>query len=293
MLAPPLANERIPNRPWESREKRVASRSGHLLMMGGGEDHLASSSVIRTFVELASSNADPHIVLVTTATRYPQAAYTKYEDLFRRYGVPRLTALGPITSAEADDPDTVRVLQRATAVLFTGGDQARIAALVGSKSNDVLKSRLAADGLVVAGTSAGATALGCTMIVGGGGYSITPEAVHTGPGLTLLPDVLVDMHFTERGRFQRLLSAVAQEPTHLGIGIDEDTAVLVKDDHFEVLGTGAVTVLDARAASVVSPPMEHHRIAFADLRLHLLQPGCLFDLSRRMVVTGPWGRQES
>jgi cyanophycinase len=262
-------------------------------MMGGGDDHSAPSPTIRTFVELAGATADPHIVLVTTATRYPQAAYTKYADLFRRYGVPHVTALGPLTSAEADDPSTVRALQRATAVLFTGGDQARIAALVGSRTNDVLKSRLAGDGLVVAGTSAGATAMGCKMIVGGGGYSITPEAVHTGPGLSLLPDVLVDMHFTERGRFQRLLSAVALEPTHLGVGIDEDTAVLVKGEQFEVLGAGAVTVLDASAASVVHRPTEPDRLAFADLRLHLLRPGCLFDLSRRTVVVGPWGRQES
>jgi cyanophycinase len=256
-------------------------------MMGGGEDHSATSPAIRTFVELASANAEPHIVLVTTATRYPRAAYSKYAHLFRLHGVPHLTALRPITSAEADDLSTVRVLERATAVLFTGGNQARIAALVGSRTNDVLKSRLTGDGLVVAGTSAGATAMGCTMIVGGGGYSITPEAVYTDPGLTLLPDALVDMHFTERGRFQRLLSAVALEPTHLGVGIDEDTAVLVKDDRFEVLGTGAVTVLDARAASVVSGPMERHRLAFADLRLHLLRPGCLFDLPRRRVIAGP------
>jgi cyanophycinase len=256
-------------------------------MMGGGEDHSAASSTFRTFVELASADAEPDIVLMTTATRYPDAAYTKYADLFGLYGVRHVTALGPATSAEADDPSTVRLLQRATAVLFTGGNQARIAALVGSRTNDVLKARLTDDGLVVAGTSAGATAMGCRMIVGGGGYSITPEAVLTGPGLTLLPDVLVDMHFTERGRFQRLLSAVALEPTHLGVGIDEDTAVLVKDDRFEVLGTGAVTVLDARAASVVSGPMERHRLAFADLRLHLLRPGCLFDLPRRRVIAGP------
>jgi cyanophycinase len=255
-------------------------------MMGGGEDHFAASSAIRTFVELASAKAEPEIVLMTTATRYPDAAYTKYADLFGLYGVRHVTALGPVTSAEADDPSTVRVLQRATAVLFTGGDQARIAALVGSKTNDALKSRLAGDGLVVAGTSAGATAMGCTMIVGGGGYSIAPESVRTAPGLSLRPDVLVDMHFTERGRLQRLLSAVALEPIHLGIGIDEDTAVLVKDDRFEVLGTGAVTVLDVDAASVVSRPTERHRFAFADLRLHLLRPGCLFDLSRRRVVTG-------
>jgi cyanophycinase len=262
-------------------------------MMGGGDDHSTTSPAIRTFVDLAGATAEPHIVLMTTATRYPEAAYAKYADVFRRYGVLHVTSLGPITSAEADDPSTVSVLQRATAVLFTGGDQARIAALVGSRTNDVLRSRLAGDGLVVAGTSAGATAMGCTMIVGGGGYSITPEAVHTGPGLSLLPDVLVDMHFTERGRFQRLLSAVALEPTHLGLGIDEDTAVLVEGDRFEVLGSGAVTVLDARAASVVRRPAERHQLAFADLRLHLLRPGCLFDLSRRGVVAGPWDDPET
>ncbi|MFP5347237.1 MAG: cyanophycinase [Actinomycetes bacterium] len=271
----------------------MGSRSGYLLMMGGGDDHSDTSAAFRTFLKLAGAARDPRIALVTTATRYGDAAYSTYLDLFRRHGVSDLTALRPSTAAEANDPRVVRVLERATAVLFTGGDQARIEVLVGSKTNDVLASRLADDGLVVAGTSAGATAMGCTMIVGGGGYWVTPGAVDTGPGLGLLPDALVDMHFTERGRFQRLLSAVALEPTHLGVGIDEDTAVLVKDDQFEVLGTGAVTVLDASAASVVQPPTELHRLAFADVRLHLLGPGGHFDLVARRVVSGPWGGRES
>src|SRR3954451_4055870 len=107
---PPICSGELGTGHGIVREKRVASRSGHLLMMGGGEDHFAPSSAIRTFVELASANAEPHIVLVTTATRYPEAAYTKYADLFRLYGVPHLTALGPITSAEADDPNSVRML---------------------------------------------------------------------------------------------------------------------------------------------------------------------------------------
>jgi cyanophycinase len=270
----------------------VSSRSGHLLVMGGGEDSSVASPTIRTLVELAGVAGDPRIVLVTTATRYPHAAYTKYEDLFLRHGVTGLAAVRPITAADADDHRTLEVLERATAVLFTGGDQARIGTLVGTKSNELLASRLTDDGLVIAGTSAGATAMGRTMIVGGGGYSVTREAVHTRPGLTLLPDVVVDMHFTERGRFQRLLSAVAVEPDNLGVGIDEDTAILVKDDLFEVLGTGAVTVLDAGEARVVCPPIETNQVAFADLRLHLLRAGCLFDLSERRVVAGPWKRAD-
>jgi cyanophycinase len=268
------------------------SRSGHVLVMGGGEDSSAASPAIRTLVELAAATGNPHIVLITTATRYPHAAYTKYEDLFLRHGMTRLTSVRPITASDADDRRTLSALERATAVLFTGGDQARIGTLVGTRSNVLLASRLADDGLVIAGTSAGATAMGRTMIVGGGGYSVTREAVRTRPGLTLLPDVVVDMHFTERGRFQRLLSAVAVEPANLGVGVDEDTAVLVKDHVFEVLGSGAVTVLDAGEARVVCPPIDSNQVAFADLRLHLLRPGCLFDLSKRRVVAGPWKKSD-
>ena len=114
----------------------------------------------------------------------------------------------------------------------------------------MLRQRLA-DGLVVAGTSAGATALGHAMILGGKGAEVSAAAVRTGPGLGLVPKSLIDMHFGERGRLPRLLSAVALDPDQLGIGIDENTAILVEGTCFEVLGTGVVTVVDAEDATVV------------------------------------------
>ncbi len=132
----------------------------------------------------------------------------------------------------------------------------------------------------MAGTSAGATAMGATMILGGDGPEVSAAAVRTGPGLGLVPKALIDMHFGERGRLPRLLSAVARDPEQLGVGIDENTAILVEGAGFEVLGTGVVTVVDAQDATVVHPAWDCDPITLFGVRLHLLPAGCLFDLHR-------------
>ena len=137
-------------------------------------------------------------------------------------------------------------------MFFSGGDQSRLRTLVGSRTNDILRGRLnAGEGLVIAGTSAGATAMGRTMILGGEGPGVSAAAVRTGPGLGLIPKALIDMHFSERGRLPRLLSAVALDPDHLGVGIGENTGILVEGSRFEVLGTGVATVADGQNATVI------------------------------------------
>ncbi len=164
--------------------------------------------------------------------------------------------------ADADSEQAAAALAAATGVFFSGGDQSRLRTLVGSRSADVLRQRLAG-GLVVAGTSAGATALGHVMILGGNGADVSAAAVRTGPGLGLVPKSLIDMHFGERGRLPRLLSAVALDPDQLGIGIDENTGILVEGSLFEVLGSGVVTVVDAEDATVVHAATEcgpHHTV---------------------------------
>ena len=105
-------------------------------------------------------------------------------------------------------------------------------------------------------------------------------SVSTGPGLEFLPGVLIDMHFAERGRLNRLLAAVARYPHELGLGIDEDTAILVGGDRFEVLGSGSVTVVDAGAATDIRAPADGP-IALADARIHVLPAGCTFELTGR------------
>jgi cyanophycinase len=226
------------------------------------------------------------IVLITTAAGRPGQALAEYDQVFRKLGVRHLRELPISGRADADGQDAAAALNDATGVFFSGGDQSRLQTLVGSKINDQLKTRLSA-GLVVAGTSAGATALGRTMILGGNGAEVASATVRTAPGLGLMPRMLIDMHFGERGRLPRLLSAVALDPDRLGLGIDENTAISVHEDSFEVLGTGVVTVVDAERATVVHAASESDPTTLFDVRLHLLPAGCVFDLAARSPAIGP------
>lgn len=262
---------------------------GRLLIIGGAEDKCCGAGLLERFAELCGGE-QARIVLVTTATGQPDQVRADYEQVFRKLGVHRLTELRMHGRADADSDQAVTTLAGATGVFFSGGDQARLRTLVGSRSADVLRQRLAC-GLVVAGTSAGATALGHAMILGGNGADVSAAAVRTGPGLGLVPKSLIDMHFGERGRLPRLLSAVALDPDHLGIGIDENTGILVEGSPeasvFEVIGTGVVTVVDAEDATVVHAAGDCDPITLFGVRLHLLPAGCLFDFATRTPAIGP------
>ena len=258
---------------------------GRLLIIGGAEDRCCGAGLLERFAELCGGE-QARIVLVTTATGQPDQVRADYEQVFRKLGVHRVTELRMHGRADADSEQAATTLAGATGVFFSGGDQSRLRTLVGSRSADVLRQRLAC-GLVVAGTSAGATALGQVMILGGNGADVSAAAVRTGPGLGLVPKSLIDMHFGERGRLPRLLSAVALDPDQLGIGIDENTGILVEGSLFEVIGSGVVTVVDAEDATVVHAATEWDPITLFGVRLHLLPAGCLFDFATRTPAIGP------
>ena len=259
--------------------------AGRLLIIGGGEDRCCGAGVLERFVEL-SGGEQARITLVTTATGIPDEVHAEYEQVFRKLGVEQTRELRLRGRADADSDAAAAVLRDSTGVFFSGGDQSRILALVGSRANDVLREQLSR-GLVVAGTSAGATAMGRTMILGGEGPEVSAATVRTGPGLGLAPRLLIDMHFAERGRLPRLLSAVALDPDHLGVGIDENTAILVDGDTFEVLGTGVATVADGERSTVVHAAGDCDPITVFDVRLHLMPAGCIFDIAARVPGIGP------
>jgi cyanophycinase len=261
------------------------AQHGRLLIIGGGEDRCCSTGLLDRFVGLCGGDR-AQIVLVTTATGMPDEVHAEYEEAFRKLGAGRTTELRLSGRADADGAEAAEMLTAATGVFLSGGDQSRLRTLVGSRTNDILRERLAR-GLVVAGTSAGATAMGRTMILGGHGPEVAVAAVRTGPGLGLVPKLLIDMHFGERGRLPRLLSAVALDPDHLGVGIDENTAILVAGTSFEVLGTGVATVADAENSTVVHPVGDCDPITLYDVRLHLLPAGCIFDIGQRTPSIGP------
>ncbi len=258
---------------------------GRLLIIGGAEDRCCGAGLLERFAALCGGEK-ARIVLVTTATAVPEEVLADYERVFRKLGVDRVSELRLRGRSDADGDDAADLLASATGVFFTGGDQSKLRTLVGSRTNEIISRRLT-EGLVVAGTSAGATAMGRTMILGGDGPEVSAATVRTGPGLGLAPHVLIDMHFGERGRLPRLLSAVALDPDHLGIGLDENTGVLMTGDGFEVIGTGVTTVVDAESATVVHAAGECDPITLFGVRLHLLPAGCLFDFGTRTPVIGP------
>jgi cyanophycinase len=258
---------------------------GRLLIIGGAEDRCAGAGLLERFVEVSGGD-QARIVLVTTASEEPEQVLADYEQVFHKLGVEHISELALRGRGDADSDRTADLLDKATGVFFTGGDQARLRTLVGSRTNDLLRARLM-DGLIVAGTSAGATAMGRTMILGGDGFDVAAASVKTGPGLGLLPRALIDMHFAERMRLPRLLSAVALDPDHLGIGLDENTGILVGLNGFEVFGTGVTTVVDAEGATVMHAVGDADPITLIDVRLHLLPEGCVFDFESRTASIGP------
>jgi cyanophycinase len=255
--------------------------NSRLLIMGGA----AGPALLSRFVELSGAAA-ARIVVIATASESPAAAEAEYTGRFEALGAGSVRALRLATRVAANAPETEAVLREATGIFFTGGDQERITGILGGTATDTLLHRLVAEGpLVLAGTSAGAAMMSGTMITGGDRPGVAAESVRTGPGLEFLPCVLIDQHFAERGRLNRLLSAVARYPHELGVGIDEDTAILTGGDSFEVLGSGAVTVVDAGAATDIRVPRSGP-IALAGARIHVLPAGCTFHLTGRRPVIG-------
>jgi cyanophycinase len=258
---------------------------GRLLIIGGAEDRCCGAGVLERFTQLCGGSK-ARVVLITTAAGRPGQALAEYEQVFRKLGVRNMRELPISGRADADGRDAAAALNDATGVFFCGGDQSRLQSLVGSRVNEQLRERLG-DGLVVAGTSAGATALGRTMILGGNGAEVSTATVRIAPGLGLVPRMLIDMHFGERGRMPRLLSAVALDPDRLGVGIDENTAISAGEESFEILGSGVVTVVDAQRATVVHAASDKDPITLFDVRMHLLPAGCVFDLTTRSPAIGP------
>jgi cyanophycinase len=189
------------------------------------------------------------------------------------------------TRTETSSEEKLRLLDGATGVFFTGGDQLRITSQMGdtpvmSRILDIYRK-----GGVIAGTSAGASAMCETMLVKGTSReSYRIGDLYMAPGLGLIQDVIIDQHFAERGRMGRLLGAVAQNPRMLGIGIDEDTAISVENgEEFRVLGSGAVSVVDGEGVtySNIAEEREDRALSIYDVKLHILSHGDSFDLLRR------------
>ncbi|NJL98562.1 MAG: cyanophycinase [Synechococcaceae cyanobacterium SM2_3_2] len=211
---------------------------------------------------------------------------TLYQDIFVGMGAPRdrVSVLDIRTPVDARQAKAVEALKDATAVYFTGGDQERLSdVLSDTELMESIRLRCRSGSLVVGGTSAGASALGHHMISRGySGESPTPAIVTVKTGLGLLPNVIVDQHFHQRNRLVRLITAVAYHPHCIGMGIDENTAAIIRADQtLTVIGVGSVTLVDgSHMTSTVERTPEDDLFNLSDARVHFLGTGSRFDLAR-------------
>ncbi len=265
----------------------AAPATTSLLIIGGAEDKIGRALVLRRFVRLAGSRRS-RIVVVPTASAIPDEAVAAYTDVFTRLGVSSVTTVHPTSRAAAADPALVAQVDGATGVFMTGGNQLKLSQyVVGTPLGEAIL-RAHQRGAVVAGTSAGASIMSLFMIsMGEEGVTPRQRSSQLTAGLGLLPGVVVDQHFDQRARYGRLLSIVATSPNLLGLGIDEDTAAEVTDGHaLTVLGTGAVFVVDARAAvSDVSEARRDAPLLVSGAVVHSLPTGATFDLHTASLTT--------
>lgn len=261
-------------------------QKGHLVIIGGAEDRVGAKRVLTRVVELSGGD-QAHIVVLTTASGFGPEVEKVYDKAFSDLGVAKVTTLHIHDRKDANDPALAEIVLNASGIFMTGGDQSRLAAILGG--SEVGKSMHRAykrKGACVAGTSAGASAISDHM-VGGGRNGIHPKKgmLNLIPGLGLLSRVIIDQHFSQRHRLGRLLSIIAQNPFLLGVGIDEDTAIAVDPEgHFEVIGSGAVTIVDARHMSYtnINEAKKGQIIAMTDVKFHLLPSGYKFHIESRV-----------
>jgi cyanophycinase len=262
-------------------EPHSTSTHGHLVIIGGGEDRKHDKDILSRFVELAGG-ADARIVVITAASQIAAEMWEVYDKAFGELGVKTRMHLALTSRQDANSEDVVREVARADGIFMTGGDQKRLLAIIGGTALDAeMHTALKVRGACIGGTSAGASAMSGHMLAQGRA-DLHPEkgAVSLGAGLGFLHRVVIDQHFSERHRLSRLLSLVAQNPYLQGIGIDEDTALVVERGvGIEVLGEGAVTIVDGRhMLTNLADIADRDTPELIDVRLHLLPAGSRFRL---------------
>lgn len=286
--APPKKT-RIKASPSKTRATRAVKKNapGTLIIIGGREDKTGSMEILK---EIAVRNDGRKMVVATLASQIPHEVWPEYQRVFRRMGVTQIEHFFIDQHNQASDASHLSLFDDAHTVFFTGGDQLKITTKIGGTPifNRILE--IYKKGGIIAGTSAGAAMMGTTMLVGGDN-SETHKVGNwlMAPGLGFAEEMIIDQHFAQRGRIGRLLGAVAMNPGVLGIGIDEDTSIIMQNHQFQVLGTNAIYIVDGRELTYtnISEAAAERTMSMHDVKLHILAHGEIFNTRTRKPSVVP------
>lgn len=253
--------------------------------IGGAEDKLDDKVILSEFVKL-SGGADARIAIVPTASSI-ETAGLRYKAIFMGLGVDEAEVIYIGSREDANDEKTIEDVQQATGIFLTGGNQMRLSSIIGGTRLEQWVRERHEAGAVVAGTSAGASILSAHMVaMGASGATPKLRMAQMFAGFGLISNVIIDQHFRQRDRIGRLLALVAGNPGLLGVGIDEDTAVVIENDGtMRVVGRHSVTIVDgSHMKSDIFEVRRYGDITISDARLHVLGSGKRFDMNERKLI---------
>src|SRR3954447_316933 len=260
---------------------------GTLIVIGGNEAKEGHRPILELIAKRARAGK---LVVVTIASEVPEEQWENYQKTFRELGVARLEQFDARSREELLERSRPEMLDEGTVVFFAGGDQMKITSRLGGTPLCDRMRQLYTQGALIAGTSSGASVMAEVMMAAGEGESSHQgqESIRLSPGLGLISGVIIDQHFAERGRMGRLLGAVGQNPRLLGIGIDEDTALVFQGhEQAAVIGSGAVYIVDGRSISHTNLPQNEDRaISVFGTTVHVLSSGDRFNLANRAPAPG-------
>lgn len=275
---------------------------GTLIPIGGNEDRGEDESEnngldfieegILAHVVRESGGNEARILVIPTASSIPDRVAENYLTAFDKLGCNNVEVLNIKDNKHAEDPTYLKAVEEANCTMFSGGNQSKItAAISGTSMHDLLIKKLTNEDFVIAGTSAGAMAMASEMIAGGSSTeALQKGAVKMNKGLGFVPRLIIDTHFVRRGRFGRMAEAVAAFPNLIGIGLSEDTGLIIKNcNEFRVIGSGMIILFDASQLT-----HNHHEIldegtpmSMSNLITHVLSNGDRFNIENKKIEILP------
>ena len=270
----------------ESHDREIIG--GHLLVIGGAEDKYNERRILKKFLELAGGDK-AEVLIIPVASDFPEFAADVYTQAFRNLGVASPRVLRATSRQDIAHADVEKLLDGVTGVFMTGGDQMRLVSLLGgTKLAEKIRKMVRETNVVMAGTSAGAAAMSTSMIVRGDASSHPHKnAVKLSPGLGFLNNIIIDQHFSERGRISRLITAVSYNPYNLGIGIDENTAIILDGKGvLEVFGQGSTTIVDGSQITFneIAEVADNEAFSICGVQFHVLREGLVYDYLDRHPI---------